>query len=98
MRVKRKRNARRRWHVSLPDENLAYLPQGSEHFDDYVQAVQWAQRFARVNRELMMQAVTRAVAEMPELPPFDAAEIGVQRGGNLPGTADIRPVAGWIRS
>lgn len=71
--IRKAKEEMRRWHVSLPDENLAYLPQGSEHFDDYVQAVQWAQRFARVNRELMMQAVTRAVAEMPELPPFDAA-------------------------
>lgn len=47
----------RRWFVNLPDEDLAYLPAGSAHFDAYVRAVEWAQDYARVNRELMMQAV-----------------------------------------
>ncbi len=39
---------------NLPDVNLAYLSEGSEHFDDYVEAVEWAQEFAFKNRELMM--------------------------------------------
>jgi tRNA-splicing ligase RtcB (3'-phosphate/5'-hydroxy nucleic acid ligase) len=30
---------RRTWFVNLPDKDLAYLPEGTEHFDDYVQAV-----------------------------------------------------------
>ena len=47
----------RRWFVNLPDQDLAYLPEGSEHFVAYVRAVGWAQRYARVNRELMMAAV-----------------------------------------
>jgi tRNA-splicing ligase RtcB (3'-phosphate/5'-hydroxy nucleic acid ligase) len=47
----------RRWFVSLPDEDLAYLPEGSEHFGAYVRAVGWAQGYARLNRELMMQAI-----------------------------------------
>jgi tRNA-splicing ligase RtcB (3'-phosphate/5'-hydroxy nucleic acid ligase) len=47
----------RRWFVNLPDEDLAYLPEGTEHFNAYVRAVGWAQRYARVNRELMMKAV-----------------------------------------
>ena len=51
-----------KWMVHLPDENLAYLPEGSEHFDDYVEAVEWAQDFARHNRELMMQATLAALA------------------------------------
>src|SRR5262249_40576569 len=33
----------RRWFINLPDKDLAYLPEGSEHFEDYVQAVEWAQ-------------------------------------------------------
>jgi tRNA-splicing ligase RtcB (3'-phosphate/5'-hydroxy nucleic acid ligase) len=52
----------RTWHVNLPDENLAYLAEGTSHFDDYVEAIDWAQRFARLNRELMMRAVTQALA------------------------------------
>jgi tRNA-splicing ligase RtcB len=43
-----------RWHINLPDYNLAYLPEGSEYFGDYVQAVRWAQQYALVNREIMM--------------------------------------------
>mgnify|MGYP006142802981 CR=1 FL=1 len=39
---------------------LAYLPEGSTHFDDYVQAVEWAQRYAMTNRTLMMDAVIAA--------------------------------------
>ena len=60
----------KRWFINLPDENLAYLPEGTEHFDDYVEAVAWAQDFARVNRELMMAAVLRALAHAPGLRPF----------------------------
>lgn len=43
-----------RWFVSLPDADLAYIPEGSEHFDAYIDAVSWAQDFARMNREVMM--------------------------------------------
>jgi tRNA-splicing ligase RtcB len=47
----------RRWFVNLPDQDLAYLPEGTEHFISYVRAVGWAQRYARSNREVMLQAV-----------------------------------------
>lgn len=62
----------RRWFINLPDEDLAYLPEGTEHFDDYVQAVQWAQEYARVNRELMMAQVVGALARSQLLPPFES--------------------------
>jgi len=51
----------RTWHVNLPDENLAYLAEGTTHFDDYVRAVDWAQRFARLNREQMMRRTLDAL-------------------------------------
>jgi len=44
----------RKWFINLPDENLAYLPEGTDHFDDYWGAVTWAQDFARANRDVMM--------------------------------------------
>ena len=47
--------------ANLPDEDLAYLKEGAAHFDDYVEAVGWAQDFAMTNRRLMMQAVLRAM-------------------------------------
>jgi len=51
----------RKWFVNLPDIDLAYLPQGTDHFNDYMQAVSWAQRFARHNREAMMNAAIEAM-------------------------------------
>jgi tRNA-splicing ligase RtcB len=62
----------RRWFVNLPDQDLAYLPEGTEHFDEYVDAVQWAQEFARINRELMMAAVIDGLHATGKLPPFEA--------------------------
>ncbi len=51
----------RTWMVNLPDQDLAYFPEGTEHFSDYVEAVEWAQHYARLNREVMMQNVIGAV-------------------------------------
>ena len=53
----------RRWFINLPDMDLAYLPQGSAMFDDYVDAVHWAQEFALENRRRMMAATMRAIRE-----------------------------------
>jgi tRNA-splicing ligase RtcB len=61
----------RTWFVNLPDSDLAYLPEGTEHFRDYVQAVSWAQDFAAKNRELMMQSVVAAVRSTGLVPSFD---------------------------
>jgi tRNA-splicing ligase RtcB (3'-phosphate/5'-hydroxy nucleic acid ligase) len=54
-----------RQHIAnLPDRNLAYFEEGSKHFDDYVEAVGWAQDYARRNRQLMMDAVIRAARDV----------------------------------
>ncbi len=47
--------------INLPDRDLAYLSEGSRHFDDYITAVGWAQNYARINRELMMSRVLEAL-------------------------------------
>ncbi len=52
-----------RLFIRLPDKDLAYLAEGSTLFDDYVEAVGWAQDYARVNRDLMLAAVIDAIAE-----------------------------------
>jgi tRNA-splicing ligase RtcB len=62
----------RKAHIDLPDANLAYLKHGTKHFDDYVEAVQWAQDYAMANRRLMMESVLAAVRRI--LPPFQATE------------------------
>ena len=57
-----------RWMIQLPDRDLAYLPEGSEHFADYVAAVQWAQDYAMQNRQCMLNLVIAALTR--HLPPF----------------------------
>ncbi len=52
----------------LPDKDLAYFSEGSDYFDDYVEAVNWAQEYARINREEMLGLVIRAI--QPLLPKF----------------------------
>ena len=47
--------------VNLPDQDLAYLTEGTRHYDDYIEAVGWAQKFARMNREVMMQNLIASV-------------------------------------
>ena len=58
--------------ANLPDRDLAYFEEGSPHFDDYVEAVGWAQDFARRNRTVMMQNVIGAVRSVIAKP-FDAS-------------------------
>jgi tRNA-splicing ligase RtcB (3'-phosphate/5'-hydroxy nucleic acid ligase) len=62
----------RRWFINLPDADLAYLPEGTEHFTDYLEAVHWAQEYAMANRNLMKDTVIEAVKASGETPPFDA--------------------------
>ncbi|CAG0932216.1 partial RNA-splicing ligase RtcB, partial [Planctomycetaceae bacterium] len=67
-----------RKHIKdLPDKDLAYLEEGSEHFNDYVEAVEWAQHYAMLNRRLMMDAVIAAVAGVPHIKPFNANLVAV---------------------
>ena len=60
-----------RWFISLPDRDLAYIPQGSTLFTDYFEAVNWAQEFALLNRQIMMEAVCLTMAEHISKPGFD---------------------------
>ena len=53
----------RRWYINLPERDLAYFPEGTQHFNDYVQAVSWAQDFAAVNRRMMMTNVIAAMRD-----------------------------------
>ena len=55
--------------IHLPDRDLAYFPEGARHFDDYVEAVGWAQDYARANREEMMDLVIEAMRR--HLPSFE---------------------------
>jgi len=51
----------------LPHKDLAYFREGSEHFGDYVEAVQWAQDYALYNRREMMRLILQAIrTQLPE--------------------------------
>lgn len=60
----------RRHFINLPDMDLAYIPEGTVHFDDYMYAVSWAQDYAHENRRAMADAIIEALR--PILPPFEA--------------------------
>jgi len=63
---------------NLPDKDLAYFREGTQHFADYVQAVGWAQRFAMTNRQIMMSAVIDAAKSKGSgLPRFELGEMAV---------------------
>lgn len=55
--------------ISLPDKDLAYFEEGAEHFDDYFHAVQWAQDYAKVNRQEMMRLIIDQLRKV--LPHFE---------------------------
>ncbi len=57
-----------RWFVHLPDKDLAYIPEGSPNFGDYIAAVSWAQDFARVNRHVMMNRTLAALRTIIDKP------------------------------
>lgn len=57
-----------RHFIQLPDRDLAYLVEGSTLFEDYLDAVGWAQDYAMENRRTMMRLVLEALAR--HLPPF----------------------------
>lgn len=59
--IERAKEQMERWHVQLPDPALAFLPEGEALFDDYINAMLWAQDYARVNREIMMQNTLQAI-------------------------------------
>jgi tRNA-splicing ligase RtcB (3'-phosphate/5'-hydroxy nucleic acid ligase) len=67
--------ARRELGYHVPDKNLAFFMEGEPLFDDYVEAVGWAQDYARVNREVMMSRVLLALRE--HLQPFQTAKHAV---------------------
>ena len=58
--------------VDLPHGDLAYFTEGTEHFADYVRAVGWAQHYARLNRQVMMEHLIEAVRTTAGVPAFTA--------------------------
>lgn len=69
--IDKARREMERHNIHLPDRDLAYITEGSELFDDYWHALSWAQEYARINRDLMMDAVVDACRK--HIPVFSRA-------------------------
>jgi tRNA-splicing ligase RtcB len=52
----------KRWWITLPDPDLAYLVEGTDEFSAYIRDLRWAQHFALLNREEMMHRVADCVS------------------------------------
>jgi tRNA-splicing ligase RtcB len=59
----------------VPDRDLAFFSEGEPEFDDYVEAVSWAQDYARANRDVMIADVLGAMRNV--LPPFQLTRVAV---------------------
>lgn len=59
--IKRAKEINQKWFIDLPNPDLAYFPQDTQEFNDYWECMKWAQRFARINREIMAKKVTDAI-------------------------------------
>jgi tRNA-splicing ligase RtcB (3'-phosphate/5'-hydroxy nucleic acid ligase) len=66
---------RRELGFRVPDKDLAFFCEGETLFDDYVEAVGWGQDYARLNREVMMANVLRALRDT--LPKFKTDKVAV---------------------
>jgi tRNA-splicing ligase RtcB len=67
--IARAREAMQKRDAHLPDHDLAWFDEGTQVFDDYVQAVGWAQDYALANRGEMMDLILGALRR--ELPEFE---------------------------
>lgn len=53
--------------INLLDQDLAYLPEGTQHFKDYMEAVDWAQEYAMINRQEMVDIALKTMSRyLPE--------------------------------
>ena len=57
-----------KYFINLPDKDLAYIPENSLHFWDYFQALLWAQKYAKLNREIMMEKIIKSVRTTVKTP------------------------------
>lgn len=59
-----------KWCITVPDQDLAYLPEGTDNFNEYWKALMWAQKFAQTNRDVMLNSVIAALRKC-KLPGFE---------------------------
>ena len=65
----------RKWWISLPDRDLAYLVEDTDEFWAYIRELRWAQDYALLNREEMMDRVVDAISEHMGEPVVEAERV-----------------------
>jgi tRNA-splicing ligase RtcB len=60
--IRRAQEICRKRNIALPDRDLAYLSEGTEEFENYLRDLHWAQHFALLNREEMMDRMLRELS------------------------------------
>jgi tRNA-splicing ligase RtcB len=63
-----------RWWITLPHRDLAYLVEGTPEFWAYIREMRWAQHYALLNREEMMDRVVACFADWAGLSSADEVE------------------------
>lgn len=62
--IEQARKEMERMYIHLPDKDLAYLVEDSKLFEDYIEAVDWAQDYAMENRRVMLRLVWDAMVRL----------------------------------
>jgi len=70
--IERAKKLMEEYFITLPDADLAYLPENTQDFRDYIEAVKWAQDYALENRKQMMATVLRSLTH--RVKPFDVTQ------------------------
>ena len=61
--IERAKRDMERFFIRLPDRDLSYLAEGTPNFNDYIKSVNWAQKYASANREIMMERTLAALGK-----------------------------------
>lgn len=77
--IRKAQDLAKRSRVALPDRDLAFLEEGTKEFEDYVRDLQWAQQFARLNRDEMMDRVMLELSRSLYGDADHVSELEVQR-------------------
>ncbi|KQR11915.1 RtcB family protein [Cellulomonas sp. Leaf334] len=64
-----------KWWITLPDRDLAYLVEDTDEFWAYIRELRWAQDYALLNREEMMDRVVAAISEHMGEPVVEAERV-----------------------
>jgi tRNA-splicing ligase RtcB len=83
-----------RYHIGLADKDLSYLVEDTVIFDDYIEAMTWAQDFAAASREIMLERTVAALRK--HLPPFATDKVAINCHHNYTTREQHRGKSMWI--